>query len=143
MSAENLPNIEKFFNEFSYENIDLADSFYAEDVVFEDPLGRVEGLTRLKDHYRNLYKNVIEIRFDFSSVVTQGNEQVGVWVMYLKAKGLNGGREIALKGNSHVKYNEAGKAVYHRDYFDMGEFVYEQIPVLKNIIQFVKNQLKH
>ena len=143
MSAENMPDIAKFFNDFSYQNIDLADSFYAEDVVFEDPLGRIEGLKGLKDYYRKLYKNVVAIRFEFSSVITQGNEQVGVWVMYLKAKGLNGGEEIALKGNSHVRYNEAGKAIYHRDYFDMGEFIYEHVPVLKNVIQIVKRQLKH
>ena len=142
MTAER-PDIAKFFNEFSYDKIDLADTFYAEDVVFEDPLGKITGLKDLKKYYAGLYKNVISIRFEFSSVIRQGDEEVGIWVMYLKAKSLNGGEEIALKGNSHVRYNAEGKAIYHRDYFDMGEFIYEHVPVLGSIIRVVKGKLKH
>ena len=142
MSADQ-PDIAKFFNEFSYENIDLADSFYAKDVVFEDPLGRIEGLADLKKYYAGLYKSVITIRFEFSSVIRQGNEEVGIWVMHLKTEKLNGGKEFALKGNSHVRYNAEGKVVYHRDYFDMGEFIYEQVPILSSLIQFIKKRLKH
>lgn len=136
------PDIVKFFNEFSYEKIDLADKFYAEDIYFVDPLGEIKGLKDIKAYYKNLYANVISIRFEFSSVVTQGDEQVGMWTMYLRAKNLNGGNEIAVKGNSHVKYKN-GKAVYHRDYFDMGEFIYEHVPVLNSIIGFIKKKLKH
>jgi len=136
------PDIVKFFNEFSYEKIDLADQFYAQDIHFEDPLGEIRGLPAMKAYYRNLYENVISIRFDFSSVVTQGDEQVGVWTMYLKAKNLNGGQEIAVKGTSHVKYKN-GRAVYHRDYFDMGEFIYEHIPFVSSVVKFIKQKLKH
>jgi limonene-1,2-epoxide hydrolase len=141
-ASVNNPDIKKFFNEFGSNNIDLADSFYAEDIVFEDPLGKITGLKNIKDYYRNLYKNVTSIRFDFESVVTQGDEQVGIWTMHLKASGLNGGNEVVVKGNSFVRYKN-GKAVYHRDYFDMGEFIYDHIPVLKQILGFIKQKLKH
>lgn len=134
-------NIVELFNRFDKDNLHLADKFYAENVVFEDPLGRIEGLSGLKAYYANLYDNVQEIRFEFHHVVEQGNQQVAMWTMYMRAKGLNRGREVQLIGNSHVIYKD-GKAIYHRDYFDMGDFIYEYIPGLNRVIRFVKARLK-
>jgi len=134
------PDIAKFFNEFGKDNIDLADSFYAEDIHFQDPIVDIKGLQPLKDYYAGLYKNVISIRFEFHDVITQGDHQVGIWTMYLRAKNLNGGKEVMVKGNSHVIYKN-GKAIYHRDYFDMGAFIYEHIPVVGAIIRKIKSML--
>jgi limonene-1,2-epoxide hydrolase len=134
------PDIREFFNKFSKDNIDLADEFYAADIHFEDPLVDIKGLPELKQYYAGLYKNVISIRFDFHDVVTEGDKQIGVWTMYLRAKNLNGGEEVAVKGNSYVIYKN-GKAVYHRDYFDMGAFIYEHIPVLGAVIRKIKAML--
>jgi hypothetical protein len=73
-------------------------------------------------------------------VITEGDRQVGIWTMYLRAKNLNGGEEVVVKGNSHVIYKN-GKAVYHRDYFDMGAFIYEHIPIVGAIIRKIKSML--
>jgi hypothetical protein len=85
---------------------------------------------------------VISIRFEFSSVIEQDDEQVGVWVMFLRAKGIKNGEEISVPGTSHIKYKN-GKAVYHRDYFDMGAFIYEHVPILGSLINFIKSKLAH
>ncbi|HGP4674712.1 TPA: nuclear transport factor 2 family protein, partial [Vibrio cholerae O1] len=34
-----------------------------------------------------------------------------------------------------------GKVTYHRDYFDMGEMLYEQLPVLGQVIRAIKRRL--
>ncbi len=137
------PSIDKFFNDFSYENIDSIDTFYSENAVFEDPLGAIKGRKNIKAYLGKLYKNVISIRFEFSKVIREGNEEVGLWTMYLKSKNLNGGEEFPLKGNTHIRYNSEGLAEYHCDYYDMGEFIYEQVPLLRNVIGLIKNKLKH
>lgn len=139
-NAKSNMDIKEFFNKFDKNNVDLADKFYHPNVEFNDPIVSIKGIENLKKYYANLYKNVTAIRFEFSSLITQGDEQVAVWVMYLKAKGLNGGNEVALKGNSHIRYKD-GLAIYHRDYFDMGEFIYENIPVLGSIIRKIKSLL--
>ena len=65
--------------------------------------------------------------------------------MELRAKGLKGGERVLLDGTSHIRYGgESGKVIYHRDYFDMGAFVYENIPVLGPIVRYTKKRLsKH
>ena len=134
--------IEKVFNGLNSQTMNLVYEFYADNVKFEDPIGSHDGVEATKKYYENLYKNVESIRFDFSNHVCSENQCVSMWTMHLKAKGLNGGEPISVIGNSFFKFNAQGKVEYHRDYFDMGEFIYERIPVLKNIINFVKERLK-
>ena len=133
----------EFFSKLTSQSMNLVDEFYDSKVIFRDPLNELHGAEEVKKYYSNLYKNVEYIRFEYEKQLVSGNEEVLFWVMHLRAKGLNSGKDIAVSGNSHIIYStENGKCIYHRDYFDMGEFIYEQVPVLKNIISFVKNRLK-
>lgn len=134
--------IEKVFNDLRANNLEILDDFYDKETLFVDPLGEHRGLDSVKDYYKNLYKNVESIRFEFSNSISQNSQHYMVWKMYLKASGLKGGEEIVLNGGSLIKFNEKGLVSYHRDYFDMGEFIYEHIPGLSWIISIVKNRLK-
>jgi limonene-1,2-epoxide hydrolase len=42
-------------------------------------------------------------------------------------------------GVSEIKFDE--RITYHRDYFDVGSMFYEQVPILKTIIQALKKRL--
>ena len=42
-----------------------------------------------------------------------------------------------------AKINEESLAFFHRDYFDLGEMVYERLPGVGWVIKKVKNRLKH
>lgn len=62
--------------------------------------------------------------------------------MRLKTPALNSGMTFSVDGSSLIEFSgPEGKAISHRDYFDMGEFVYERIPILKLIIQAIKKRL--
>lgn len=134
--------IEKIFNGLNKDTMHLVDEFYSAQARFEDPIGSHNGVDSIRNYYANLYQNVQSIRFDFSKHICQGNDCASTWVMHLQAEGLNGGKPIAVIGNSVFQFDETGKVIYHRDYFDMGEFIYEHIPVLKNIIGYIKSRLK-
>ena len=142
MSNQQIVRIENIFNNLRADKMQILDEFYAKDVVFVDPLGEHAGLDSVKGYYKNLYQNVTSIRFDFTDSITQGNQHTVIWKMILKAEGLNGGDEVTMEGNSVIKYNSENKVIYHRDYFDMGEFVYENVPVLKWVINVIKNKLR-
>lgn len=141
--AERSQRIRDAFNNLNRDTIDGLDAFYHPDVVFEDPLGRIEGLDALKAYYAGMYKNVTEITFEFTNEVAAGDQHVAFWTMRLRAKGLNRGREVAATGNSLLRFDEAGLVVYHRDFFDMGEFVYQHIPVLRFLVRKVNGALAH
>jgi len=134
---------EKAFNGLNKNTVDKLDEYYDKDAVFQDPVSRNEGIEKIKRYYAHQYENVKSIRFDFSSIIREGDTQSAVWVMKVEHPAINNGKEFTLDGHSLIRFNlQTGKVVFHRDYFDMGEFVYEKIPVLGSIIRFVKNKMK-
>lgn len=143
ITAPRPPSVQEFFKNLNKDNLQLVPEFYAEEIVFEDPLGRIDGVLDLRDYYKNLYQGVKSIQFEFSKELRQGNQYAGFWTMTLEAEGLNGGKPVRVTGMSQIEFNSAGKAVYHRDYFDMGAFIYEHVPVLKIAIRFIKKKLAH
>jgi ketosteroid isomerase-like protein len=134
--------VKVFFDKLSMENMGLVDEFYHTNVHFIDPVGEVKGSAQIKKYYENMYQNVKELRFDFSEFHVAGDTVVGVWKMTLKTDKLKSGEEIVVDGNSVIKFDQDGKAVYHRDYFDMGAFVYENIPVVGYVIRNIKSRFK-
>lgn len=134
-------SIEKFYNAANKDNMrELVGQFYDENVVFQDPVGKIQGRENLTDYYLHLYKNIKSIRFEIKKKIQQGDELVAFWKMFMKFPGLNYGNEVTVEGVSQFKFKD-GKAIYHRDYFDLGEMVYEQIPVFGKIIKTMKSRM--
>jgi steroid 5-alpha reductase family enzyme len=139
IQVEKMKNV---FTSLRADNIHILDDFYAADTHFVDPLGDHHGIESVKIYYKNLYSSVKEIKFDYKDIISNGNTHVLIWKMTLVTKSLNGGQPMTLEGNSYIKFNDQNLVVYHRDYFDMGEFIYEYIPGLSWVIKKIKNRLK-
>lgn len=131
------------WNELRKDKLAILDNYYAKDLVFEDPLGRIEGLDAMKKYYSVMYENVSDIRFDFSKVIKQNNEYFFRWKMTLRSTKLNGGEDIVVEGGSMILFNQEGLVTYHRDFFDMGEMIYEHIPLLRTVIKSIKGRFSH
>lgn len=136
-----LERAKKFFNDLNNETMDAVDEFYDQDVVFKDPLVSFSHRQALKDYYKGLYNNVQSIQFTFANEIVSGSKCSFSWTMTMTC-GLNKGKPMSVDGMSTISFGgPEGKAVYHRDYYDMGEFVYEQLPVIKNIIKLIKKKM--
>ena len=133
----------KFFNLANFSNMKaLCKIFYHPNLIFKDPLGTIKGREEMIKYYLNLYQNVIDIRFEFKDSTSNNNSHMLSWIMYLKSKSLKSGEEIKLEGVSHLKFDPKTNLVtYHRDYFDMGAFIYEHIPVVGSLIRYIKRKL--
>lgn len=135
--------VEEFFHSLRAETIGLIDEFYAPEALFEDPVGTHRGLDAIRAYYAGLYQNVTAIRFDFGTIVKDGSTVCAPWRMFLRATKLNRGNEIALPGISYITFDiERMRATYHRDYFDMGSFIYEHVPVLGSVVRYAKRRLR-
>ncbi len=121
-------------------NLHLLADVYHPDVVFEDAVHRLEGRDALHDYLQALYANVDGCRF-----VIQEQQQVGdtgflTWTMELVHPKLKNGSPISVSGVSYLKFSQH-QVIYHRDYFDLGEMLYENLPLLGSIIKIVKQRL--
>ncbi len=122
-------------------NLKRLASIYAEDILFVDPAHRIEGLEQLTAYFAHLYANISEISFDFSPPKEAGTATLVEWTMNFAHPRLNSGKNISVDGISVLHFNPAGLVCYHRDYFDLGAMLYEQLPLLGRVIRKIKERM--
>lgn len=131
-----------FFIFLNKDTMGLVDEFYDENIVFRDPLVEINNRKQMKNYYANMYKNVESVAWSFSDEISDKDNCVLAWKMTLLAKNFNGNKPLVVDGVSVIKFGgKEGKAIYHRDYFDLGAFVYEGLPVLGSMVRFVKKKM--
>lgn len=121
-------------------NLNRLGELYSADVLFRDPLHEVRGLVELHRYFAELYANVRELRFDFHGCdqVREGEGYLR-WALSYRHPRLAGGLPIRVEGCSHLLWRD--KVHQHRDYFDAGALLYEQLPVLGSSIRWLKRRL--
>jgi hypothetical protein len=131
----------QLYQDLDGSNIDIIESVYAIDINFEDPFHHIEGLNNMKLYFQELYQNVDAISFDFGEFISDGDSHSVSWVMNLTHPKLNKGKSFDVPGATFFKVNEEQKIIMHRDYFDAGIMLYENIPLLGSVVKFVKSRL--
>jgi ketosteroid isomerase-like protein len=122
------------------DNLNTLDEIYSEDVVFEDPAHRIEGYDNLSRYFESMYTNVTDCRFNIHEHAVNGDVAFISWTMTLSHPKLDGGAERAVNGCTRLVLKE-GRVVLHRDYFDLGEMLYEALPVLGSAVRMIKKRL--
>lgn len=140
--ASNLTKSVEFFQKLDKNHMNLVDQFYDKNVVFQDPVHQLRGSAAVRSYYEGLYKNVDEILFEYGKELEDKDTVVLSWRMHLKTPAIDSGKELTVDGTSVITFGgPEGKAINHRDYFDMGEFVYERVPILKSLIRYIKGRM--
>lgn len=134
--------IKGIFNQFNGRNVEILNQLYEDDISFQDPVTSVKGLAQLSKYYSHAYKNVQSIKFEFQNFICEQDQMLASWVMTAQVKGLNFGKPVRVEGVSVFKFSSRNKLVYHRDYLDLGQMVYENIWGLGSVIRKVKSLLK-
>lgn len=135
--------LEHFFNTYqrlNRDNLDLLGEIYSDDICFSDPAHSLNGLSALRDYFAQLYANVEHISFDFAEPHAGGDQVYVQWVMRLRHPRLNRGAEVAVPGISCLHVAADGRVDEHRDYFDLGVLLYEQLPLLGPLVRAVKKR---
>jgi hypothetical protein len=117
----------------------LLDNLYDTDVIFCDPVHRVEGLPALKRYFAGMSGGLTSCRFEFDqSVISEGSACLP-WHMHFTHRQLKGGQPLSLRGCSLLRFGE--RVYYHEDFYDLGAMVYEQVPLLGSVVRGVKKRL--
>ncbi|WP_337843422.1 nuclear transport factor 2 family protein [Rheinheimera sp.] len=119
--------------------LDPLATLYHPQVQFQDPLHQVQGLESLLSYFAGLYSKLTQCKFQIDSVFYQGNSAALYWTMTYAHPQLNQGKPIRVEGHSLIR-GEQDKVVYHRDYLDAGQMLYEHLPVVGALIRWVKGR---
>lgn len=130
-----------FFNKLDKSCTKELHEFYTPDVLFIDPLHRIEGADALERYFSALYENVTACQFRFHDRLAAGQQAFVTWTMHLSHPRLDGGRAIEVEGCSQLTFSADGRVSRHRDYFDAAAMLYERLPLLGGAIRLVKKRL--
>ncbi|MBU3021910.1 nuclear transport factor 2 family protein [Aestuariibacter sp. A3R04] len=121
---------------------DDLETIYSSDVTFIDPITTHHGIANVKNYFSQLLAETEFCRFSILSITEAVSHQsvnyTVTWNMSLVLKARK--HPIVLEGATLLKVDN-DRIVYHRDYYDLGAMVYENIPILRWLILKIKQRL--
>ncbi|ELM3717136.1 nuclear transport factor 2 family protein [Aeromonas hydrophila] len=138
---ESLARFVALYQQLSRDELHRLPEVYANEVVFTDPAHRIEGLAALTDYFAVLYQRLAYSRFVITSQQLQGRQAWLGWTMTFSHPRLRGGAPVTVEGATRLEFDEAGKVCLHRDYFDLGAMLYEQLPLIGPLVRTIKGRL--
>ena len=146
-SAQNLTSadflasrVKEAYHSLGTDNLSDIESLYASDIYFEDPSHAVQGRPALMRHFAKLFVNLDKCSFKYHSTIVNDTDVFMTWTMFLNHPKLRSGDTVRVEGASYLRTRN-GKVYYHRDYFDLGSMLYENVPLLGPIIRKLKQRL--
>lgn len=136
------PVVERFkqiYSGLSVRSLGLLNELYSDDVEFQDPFHRIAGLPALRRYFGELYAQVESCSFEFEEEMVQGDRAVLMWTMSLTHPRLNGGAPVTVPGCTLIRFRD--QVFYHRDYFDAGAMLYEQLPLIGMLVRVIKSRM--
>lgn len=144
-TPEIVQNFISMYETLHKDNLHLLQPVYSDDIVFIDALHEVKGLDSLERYFAGMYGNLISSSIKITDVQcsrSSTDEGEGIayltWSMTYVHPQLANKKPISLDGVTKIKHTD--KVTYHRDYADMGQMLYEHIPVLGSAIRFIKRR---
>ena len=123
----------------------LLATCYHPDIIFKDPFHRIKGLAQLTQYFAGVYENAQDVSFDFHrewhNKTNDGQFSYIRWTMSYRHPKLYGGEQaILVDGGTELSWQDR-RIIYHRDFFDAGQMLYEHLPLLRWAIQKLKERM--
>jgi len=129
------------YNKLDKNSLEILSDLYDGDVIFIDPIHTVNGLGELTEYCRNLYANVETIEFDYHEVSYGPGLFHQDWTMTFCHPKMNKGEPIKVDGSTRCRVNDIGLITEHQDYYDVGQMIYQNIPLIGSCIQLINRRL--
>lgn len=110
---------------------------YAPDARFKDPFNEVVGTAAISRIFEHMFATVAAPRFVVTTRIVQGREAMLGWDFHLRLSG----RDTVIRGVTHLQFDEAGRVVLHRDYWDAAEELYARLPIIGGLMRWLRRKL--
>lgn len=153
--GERLAKIKTFYETLSPDSLDQIGELYAPNARFKDPFQSVQGQGAIRGVFEHMFQLQATSRFIIVGITQSVPETVPVpdtvpvpesksgaqaclrWIYWLELRG----KPVSIEGCSWLCFDAAGYIVDHRDYWDAAEELYEKIPVLSWLMQWLRRKI--
>jgi hypothetical protein len=115
-------------------------TIYDAQARFKDPFNEVQGLPEIERIFQHMYVALDQPHFVVTGQVVDGPQAFLTWEFRFRFKRFDTITLQAVRGASHVVFNEQGLVTMHRDYWDAAEELYEKLPVLGGVMRWLKKR---
>ena len=129
-----------FFETLSPQSVAQLHTLYDAQARFKDPFNEVQGLPEIERIFRHMYVALEQPHFVVTGQVVDGTQAFLTWEFRFRFKRFDTTTLQAVRGASHVVFNEQGRVKMHRDYWDAAEELYEKLPVLGGLMRWLKKR---
>jgi hypothetical protein len=107
---------------------------------FKDPFNEVQGLAEIERIFQHMYVALDQPHFVVTGQVVDGPQAFLTWEFRFRFKRFDTTTLQAVRGASHVVFNEQGLVTLHRDYWDAAEELYEKLPLVGGVMRWLKKR---
>ena len=129
--------LSEWYQKLSRESLEDISKYYDKDAYFKDPFNEIRGIGKIKHIFVDMFDQLQGPRFVFIDTIVQDQQAFVTWDFIFSIKN----KKYTIHGSSHLKFNETGLIIYHRDYWDVGEELFLKVPIIKNIYGLVRNKI--
>lgn len=127
-----------FYLDVKHPQLDKIDDVYAQDVLFKDPIHDIRGVENLHAYLSEMCVNVHSGRFEYLDQMASDDTAYIKWNMHFKHPKL-GNKTVTVRGMSQIQFNE--RIYFHEDIYDLGQMIYEHVPILGSVVKSLKKRL--
>jgi hypothetical protein len=139
-SRQATENLTTFFETLSPQSVAQLHTIYDAQARFKDPFNEVQGLPEIERIFQHMYVALDQPHFVVTGQVVDGPQAFLTWEFRFRFKRFDTTTLQAVRGASHVVFNEQGLVTLHRDYWDAAEELYEKLPVLGGVMRWLKKR---
>ncbi|KOC92847.1 nuclear transport factor 2 family protein [Winslowiella iniecta] len=136
-----LNNLVMFYQDMQAHSLSQLATLYHQDILLVDPVGQHHGRDAVTGYFAALLKNLRYCRFDITHQHAFDEAALLLWRMDYAHPALQKGAPQSLEGSSYLTFRDS-RVIFQRDYYDLGEMLYEKVPVLGSAIRALKRRLK-
>lgn len=129
-SPASLDRLVDFYQTLTPEAVARFPEFYADEAWFKDPFNEVRGVAAIQGIFQHMFRQVLEPRFAVIERIEAANGAALVWEFYFRMRLIGRSEMQVMRGVSHLRFDENGRVVYHRDYWDAAEELYMKLPAI-------------
>ncbi len=139
--SDALTRVVSFYETLTEPSLPQLRQLYANDAYFKDPFNEVRDVAAIEAIFAHMFVSLDQPRFIVHTKIEQGSEVFLAWDFKFRIRKFKPEVEQCIRGGSHLRFNESGQVIFHRDYWDAAEELYEKLPFIGSLMRFLKRRV--
>ncbi len=145
LDAKRLDDLIVMFETLRPESLAALDAFYAPMATFRDPFNDLVGRPAIHALFAHMFETLEDPRFVVHERMVEGVQVFLTWRFYFKIKGFKNNQAQTIDGSTFLRGFISEDGVWmidlHRDYWDVAQELYEKLPLIGNVLRFLRKKL--